>query len=178
MSRETDRSIERRRCVSAFLDGMKKRRESSSGSGNDQQQQQQQVQQQLDSSATNNMESMLDDVGTIPRKNVEDVHSTYRIGSSENNKQGKWHRIPSLLLVKGDFMLLDDETDVFEVRTDAVNKSIFVSMSNIFFILSSNSFSFVSNKELMFCDIIICSISVRTVIIKITTRAALVARML
>ena len=106
VSRETDRSIERRRCVSAFLDGMKKRRESSSGSGNDQQQQQQQVQQQLDSSATNNMESMLDDVGTIPRKNVEDVHSTYRIGSSENNKQGKWHRIPSLLLVKGDFIAL------------------------------------------------------------------------
>ena len=28
MSRETDRSIERRRCVSAFLDGMKKKRQS------------------------------------------------------------------------------------------------------------------------------------------------------
>jgi len=107
VSRETDRSIERRRCISAFLDGMKKRRE------------------QLDSSSANNnntnvdtLESiMLDDdilVGTIPRKNVEDVYSTYRIGSSNNNNnnkegshnKGQWHRIPSLLLVEGDFIAL------------------------------------------------------------------------
>eukprot|EP00986_Skeletonema_menzelii_P010454 scaffold5084_cov145-Skeletonema_menzelii.AAC.1 len=65
----------------------------------------------LDSDTNNHfstVESMLgNDVGTIPRKNVEDVHSTYRIGSDCNNTgKGQWHRIPTLLLVEGDFIAL------------------------------------------------------------------------
>lgn len=102
VSRETDRSIERRRCVSAFLDGMKKRQCDDSI-----QQQEEEIDcnddKQLDNNHVSTMESMLDDVGTIPRKNVEDVHSTYRINSKG---KGKWHRIPTLLLVEGDFIAL------------------------------------------------------------------------
>ena len=56
----------------------------------------------------NSMESMLDNVGAIPRKNVEDVHSTYRISCSDidGKGEGQWHRIPTLLLVEGDFIAL------------------------------------------------------------------------
>ena len=105
MSRETDKSIERRRCVSAFLDGMKKLQndndcdEDYCGGDADLQKD------RLDSDTNKSM--LGNDVGTIPRKNVEDVHSTYRIGSDCNNTgKGQWHRIPTLLLVEGDFIAL------------------------------------------------------------------------
>jgi hypothetical protein len=42
-------------------------------------------------------------VDTIPRKNVEDVYSTYRL---VDDHRGWWHRIPSLLLVEGDYIAL------------------------------------------------------------------------
>jgi hypothetical protein len=48
-------------------------------------------------------------VDTIPRKNVEDVYSTYRLMDDQvgvGDYQGQWHRIPSLLLAKGDFIAL------------------------------------------------------------------------
>ena len=97
VSRETDRSIERRRCVSVFLDGMEQWREKNDD------------QQESDSDGNNHnetIEKMMDNVGTIPRKNVEDVYSTYRIESDNNNDKGQWHRIPTLLLVEGDFIAL------------------------------------------------------------------------
>lgn len=127
VSRYTDRSIERRRCVSAFLEGMK----SSSGSprqvivgksscesqnkfgkSNNESQHHSRSrhssQQQIrdDFAAFNNID-------TVPRKNVEDVYSTYRLidddpqeGTAGDQRQGQWHRIPSLLLAKGDFVAL------------------------------------------------------------------------
>jgi len=109
ISNDIDKSIERRRCVKAFLEGMKCRenechKENSSEEGTQQQQ------------AMPNM-----NIDTIPRKNVEDVYSTYRVNvnhhycqnTNENEKEvdssspvGYWHRIPTLLLVKGDFIAL------------------------------------------------------------------------
>lgn len=91
VSRDTDGSIERRRCVSAFLEGMAIRL------GGLVQSQRQPV-----------IASPIQDpnpfhVDTIPRKNVEDVYSTYRL---VDDYRGQWHRIPSLLLVKGDFIAL------------------------------------------------------------------------
>jgi len=117
VSRETDRSIERRRCVSAFLDGMKtitsrslqQRTSGDDGDG---------VQQQQNPLEYQDMYNM----DTIPRKNVEDMYSAYRLvdqiiersGDDSNNNapddddsgRGHWHRIPSLLLVTGDFIAL------------------------------------------------------------------------
>lgn len=91
--RERDQSIERRRCVTAFLREMEA----------------------LDSSnvcdATRRGEFSSIPCDVIPRKNVEDVYSTYRLnntkdGTSIDNQSGQWHRIPSLLLVKGDHIAL------------------------------------------------------------------------
>eukprot|EP00956_Cyclotella_meneghiniana_P018433 scaffold30656_cov62-Cyclotella_meneghiniana.AAC.9 len=50
----------------------------------------------------------------IPRKNNEDVYSAFRLNddcttrqhTDNNNKSGQWHRIPSLLLVRGDHIAL------------------------------------------------------------------------
>ena len=110
VSRETDRSIERRRCVSSFLDGMKKRHNESGCDDDcsDADLRKDDLDSYNTSNHVNSMERMLvNDVGTIPRKNVEDVHSTYRICSDSNNKgKGQWHRIPTLLLVEGDFIAL------------------------------------------------------------------------
>jgi len=124
VSRETDGSIERRRCVSAFLDGMKSSRggrlcgsseQQTSGGGGQPRKQ--------GSQRTIDPRHEWCNVDTIPRKNVEDVYSTYRLidcaseGGDESSNdgrgdgcqgrgQGHWHRIPSLLLVKGDFVAL------------------------------------------------------------------------
>lgn len=114
VSRDTDRSIERRRCVSAFLRGM-----------NDWQQ----GKSKPDDSTTPEQKTPGDaerdallrdmvNVDIIPRKNVEDVYSTYRlVGNQQVDEEGggngpqssalgHWHRIPTLLLVKGDFVAL------------------------------------------------------------------------
>ena len=91
VSRDTDRSIERRRCVSAFLEGMAIRL-----SGLVQNQRQPVI-------ASSIQNPNLFNVDTIPRKNVEDVYSTYRLVDAD---RGQWHRIPSLLLVKGNFIAL------------------------------------------------------------------------
>mmetsp|Transcript_32820 Transcript_32820/g.67159 ORF Transcript_32820/g.67159 Transcript_32820/m.67159 type:complete len:1431 (+) Transcript_32820:87-4379(+) len=105
VSRETDRSIERRRCVSAFLDGMTK---SQSDDSDDDDDEKVKLDSDTNNHDVNSMESMLDNVGAIPRKNVEDVHSTYRISCSDidGKGEGQWHRIPTLLLVEGDFIAL------------------------------------------------------------------------
>eukprot|EP00956_Cyclotella_meneghiniana_P024567 scaffold49506_cov36-Cyclotella_meneghiniana.AAC.1 len=51
----------------------------------------------------------------IPRKNNEDVYSAFRLNDTcttrqhtdnNNSRSGQWHRIPSLLLVKGDHIAL------------------------------------------------------------------------
>jgi len=117
ISNDIDKSIERRRCVKAFLEGMKCRENECYKENNkdevrtsSQQQHQQQTMPNIN-------------VDTIPRKNVEDVYSTYRINVNNHNCQttsedekevdsdslspvGYWHRIPTLLLVKGDFIAL------------------------------------------------------------------------
>ncbi|KAL7537913.1 hypothetical protein ACHAXR_009079 [Thalassiosira sp. AJA248-18] len=113
ISRETDRSIERRRCVSAFLKGMKLRRNERMD-GQQRQQESSTIQ-----GGPNNLVPIMEEmkrrnpnlfnVDTIPRKNVEDVYSTYRLNNHQNDNdvgQGQWHRIPTLLLVEGDFIAL------------------------------------------------------------------------
>ena len=95
VSRDTDGSIERRRCVSAFLEGMAIRM----GGLAHQSSRRRPV--DIASAATQNPNTF--HVDTIPRKNVEDVYSTYRL---VDDHRGWWHRIPSLLLVEGDYIAL------------------------------------------------------------------------
>ena len=113
ISRETDKSIERRRCVSAFLKGMK------CCEHEHEVEEERSNHRRLNNLTT---EAMFNNVDTIPRKNVEDVYSTYRlinhtrrstesnnnnnIASDEVVEEGQWHRIPTLLLVKGDYIAL------------------------------------------------------------------------
>jgi hypothetical protein len=85
--REMDQSIERRRCVKAFLKEMECISDRTDSSGH----------------------CISKDV--IPRKNVEDVYSTFRLNDTRHRDssglgRGQWHRIPSLLLVKGDYIAL------------------------------------------------------------------------
>ena len=96
--REGDCSIERRRCVGAFLKEMEKTSEGVLAMNDE----------------TIPSEEQRDDyaVDIIPRKNNEDVYSAFRINDTtrqradSNNRSGQWHRIPSLLLVKGDHIAL------------------------------------------------------------------------
>ena len=114
VSQDTDSSIERRRCVSSFLDGMKKCRRENNNMECDESKRYSSSKSRMDINNDN-----MKNVDTIPRKNVEDVYSTYRINSkhvvvgqqqSEQQQQqqgrGHWHRIPTLLLVEGDFIAL------------------------------------------------------------------------
>eukprot|EP00804_Cyclotella_cryptica_P006214 CCRYP_015276-RB/>CCRYP_015276-RB protein AED:0.09 eAED:0.09 QI:480/1/1/1/0.8/0.83/6/1636/1103 len=96
---EMDQSIERRRCVTAFLEEMKRLPDEISFA----------VERER-SKLVDQCSNTFKDV--IPRKHVEDVYSTYRldntIGNNDNNnlRRGQWHRIPALLLVKGDCIAL------------------------------------------------------------------------
>jgi hypothetical protein len=89
--RERDQSIERRRCVTSFLKEMEcvdEKTVSTDGSGG---------------------EHVSISTDAIPRKNVEDVYSTYRLNNTKcsgNPHPGAWHRIPTLLLVQGDHIAL------------------------------------------------------------------------
>lgn len=109
VTRFTDKSIERRRCVSAFLEGMKARQvgKSESKKKTGKSDSQHRLSQQSHTA------SLIDDltgfnVNSVPRKNVEDVYSTYRLDDDEEGSgpEGEWHRIPVLLLVAGDFIAL------------------------------------------------------------------------
>ena len=114
VSQDTDSSIERRRCVSSFLDGMKKCRRENNNMECDESKRYSSSKSRMDINNDN-----MKNVDTIPRKNVEDVYSTYRINSNhvvvgqqqsqqqqQQQGRGHWHRIPTLLLVEGDFIAL------------------------------------------------------------------------
>ena len=115
VSQDTDSSIERRRCVSSFLDGMKKCRRENNNMECDESKRYSSSKSRMNI----NNDNMMKNVDTIPRKNVEDVYSTYRINSNhvvvgqqqsqqqqQQQGRGHWHRIPTLLLVEGDFIAL------------------------------------------------------------------------
>ena len=111
VSRYTDRSIERRRCVSAFLEGMKSRQigrsENTTTKFGRSASLHSRSRHSQHSSSIRDFNGF--NVDTIPRKNVEDVYSTYRLMDDQvgvGDYQGQWHRIPSLLLAKGDFIAL------------------------------------------------------------------------
>ncbi len=167
VSEETDGSIERRRCVSKFLNSMKVRQErrygkyENKGSVSDgkpflfrpsdsRDEQPSHFGPQSTTAIDDDLTHQdLFNFDVIPRKNVEDVYSIYRLGLSQSphisrpdqlrdraeeksldlppnpaaggdyqsnknpqgavtnpNEQGRWHRIPSLLLVQGDFIAL------------------------------------------------------------------------
>ncbi len=109
VSRYTDRSIERRRCVSAFLESMKSRKVGKSEGQTKFRKSRSQNSRSWHSQPSSSVRDFTGfDVDTIPRKNVEDVYSTYRLmdDQEEAGQQGQWHRIPSLLLTKGDFVAL------------------------------------------------------------------------
>lgn len=93
--RKRDQSIERRRCVTAFLQEM----ESLSGGAG--------LSQECNEGGSR-ADFLSAPCDIIPRKNVEDVYSTYRLNnkSKDSENHGQWHRIPSLLLVKGDYIAL------------------------------------------------------------------------
>jgi hypothetical protein len=88
--REQDQSIERRRCVTAFLKEMELMSKNTESS--------------KESETVGSEEGLDKQTDVIPRKNVEDVYSTYRLNN--HSQQGQWHRIPLLLLVKGDYIAL------------------------------------------------------------------------
>lgn len=110
MSRYTDRSIERRRCVSAFLESMKSRQIRKGENQNKIGKNGSLHSRSRHSQPTTSIRDFTGfNVDTIPRKNVEDVYSTYRLMDDQDDgvgHQGQWHRIPSLLLVKGDYIAL------------------------------------------------------------------------
>ena len=141
VSRETDGSIERRRCVAAFLEGMRCRAcDGSHGEST--------------FNTTFNGPLFQNIRHVIPRKNVEDVYSTYRLRNSTQQHRdvgdrdttsstahhatdaGQWHRIPSLLLVRGDFIALKvGDTAPAKCRSvthdgAAANESISIPSSN------------------------------------------------
>jgi hypothetical protein len=97
---ERDQSIERRRCVTAFLKEMEVHSDEISLSTRDER-----------NTGAGKDEHHVTAVGdVITRKNVEDVYSTFRYDNTNevmnNIRYGQWHRIPSLLLVKGDHIAL------------------------------------------------------------------------